>query len=239
MLNLIKKDLFAGYLFLFGIVILAPFITWMEIWAMIDDFGGLILGIFTLITMILCIASAFIFMAVDASPNTDAIYASLPVKRSTIVAARYVTSYTMMFSCFFIIILMCLGSVYLFNKTDQAFNVLLSLRGIASMSLFLIFILSFILPFVFTFGAGKGFKVALILQIALITLIPVIKFIFNVLNGFFEFDIAFFSRFLKETLIWIIALPASQAYILIILLIIIVITISLTLSIRFYNRRDL
>ena len=239
MLNLIKKDFFAGYLFLFGIIILAPFITWMEIWAMIDDFGGLILGIFTLITMILCIASAFIFMAVDSSPNTDMIYASLPVKRSTIVAARYITSYMMMLICFLIIILTCFSSVYLFNKSDQAFNILLSLRGIASMSLFLIFILSFILPFVFTFGAGKGFTVALIVQIILVISLPLIKFIFNLVSGIFEFDIALFSRFLKSTLRWIIALPAYQAYILIIFIIIIVITISLKLSIRFYYRRDL
>jgi ABC-type transport system involved in multi-copper enzyme maturation permease subunit len=239
MLNLIKKDFFAGYLFLLGVVIFAPFITWMEIWAMIDDFGGLILGIFTFITMLMCIASAFIFMAVDSSPNTDMIFASLPVKRSTIVAARYLTSYTLMLSCYLIIVLTCFSAVYLFNKSDQAFNILLSLRGLASMSLFLIFILSFILPFVFKYGSGKGFTTALITQIVLVIFIPIAKFVLNVLNGIFEFDIALFSRLLNSTLRWLIALPAYQAYILITLFIILIITISLKLSIRFYYKRDL
>lgn len=239
MLNLIKKDFIAGWIFLLGIAILIPFITTMAIWAMMDDFGGLIIGVFTFITIGLCIASSFIFTGIDTASNADMIYASLPIKRSTIVYARYSSSMLITTTSFMLVILTCLSSVYIFNKADPAFELLLSLRGIISMITFLLLILSFILPFVFKFAFGKGITAALITQICFVISVPVFKFLMKALYGIWEFDITFFTKLLDDILKWIIELQAVYAYLLIFTIVSIIIFISIILSVRFYNRRDL
>ena len=242
MLDLIKKDFIACWIFLLGVAIFIPFITTMAIWAMMDDFGGLIIGVFTFITIALCIASSFIFIGIDTASNADMIYASLPIKRSTIVYARYFSSMLQVIVSFALIILTCLSSIYIFNKTDPAFELLLSLRGITSMITFLLLILSFILPFVFKFAFGKGISAALITQICFVISVPVFKFLIKALNGIWEFDIAFFSKLLDDILKWIISLPrvlGVYAYLLIFTIVSMMIFISIILSVRFYNRRDL
>ena len=93
MLNLIRKDFIACWMFLIGVVILIPFITLIAMWAMMDDFGGVIIGVLTFVVMILCIASSFIFMGVDSAFQAEMIYASLPIKRSKIVLASYLSSF--------------------------------------------------------------------------------------------------------------------------------------------------
>lgn len=62
MFNLIEKDFIAGWMFLIGVVLIIPFISMIAMWAMMDDFGGVIIGVFTFIVMALCIASSFTFL---------------------------------------------------------------------------------------------------------------------------------------------------------------------------------
>lgn len=239
MLNLIRKDFIAGTMFLLGVAIIIPFITSIAIAAMIDDFGGIIIGIFTFIIVTMCIGASFIFIAIDTSFGTDMTYASLPLKRSTIILARYLSSIIITLSGFGLVILSCLSSAYIFNLSDPAFRIILSSRGIASMISFLLVIQSIMFPFVFKFGPGKGAIVALIIQIGIVLLVPLFEFIINALNDIWKFDIAYFYNLLHNILNWTMTLPAIYAYLFALGVVVILYVISIILSVRFYNRRDL
>jgi len=239
MLNLIKKDFIVGWMLLIGVVLIIPFITLIAMWAMMDDFGGVIIGVFTFIVMILCIASSFIFMGVDSAFQAEMIYASLPIKRSKIVLARYLSSFILTTGSFGMAVLSCFSMVYMFNETDPAFNIILSFRGIVAMLSFLFMILSFIFPFIFKFGPGKGVTAALVTQISLMIAVPVIKFVLKALQGILAFDFAFFNRMLHTAIKWIVGLSAFQAYLVIFGIVTFVILVSIGLSVRFYSRMDL
>lgn len=239
MLNLVRKDFIAGAIFLLGIAIIIPFMTSMGIAVMIKDFGGIIVGIFTFIIAAMCIGASFIFIAIDTSFGTEVTYASLPMKRSTIVVARYISSIIITMSGFCLVILVCLSLINIFNLSDPAFRLILSSRGITSMISFLLVILTIMLPFIFKFGPGKGVIAALILQISLVIISPLYNFLMNVLNDIWDFDIAYFYNLLHNILNWIMTLPAIYAYLFVISILLTCYVISIFLSIRFYNKRDL
>lgn len=239
MLNLIRKDFISGWMFLIGVALVIPFITLVAMWAMMDDFGGVIIGVFTFLVMVLCIASSFIFFGVDNVYKAEMIYASLPIKRAKIVIARYLSSFILTTGSFSLAVLSCFSMVYIFNETDPAFKIILSFRGIIAMLSFLFMILSFIFPFIFKFGPGKGITAALITQIGLMIAVPVIKFVLKALQGILAFDFAFFNRMLHAVIKWIVGLSAFQAYALIFGIVALVIFVSIGLSVRFYNRMDL
>jgi len=239
MLNLIRKDFIAGAMFLLGITLIVPFITTIAALVMTKDFGGIIIGIFTFIIVAMCIGASFIFIAVDTSFGTDMTYASLPVKRSTIVFARYVSSIIITLSGFCLVILSCLSLVYIFNLSDPAFRIILSSRGITSMISFLLVILTIMLPFVFKFGPSKGVIAALIIQIGIVLLVPLFEFFINALNDIWKLDIAYLYNLLHNILNWMMTLPAIYAYLLTLSIVVAFYFISIILSIRFYNKRDL
>lgn len=239
MLNLIKKDFLAGWVFLPGIIVIIPFLTAMQIWAMMDDFGGIVVGFFTFITMFLCIFSSFAFVIMDTTSNMEMMYPSLPISRHVIVLARYASSFMLLAISLSLVVLTMIFAVYLFNKNDPAFEILLSMRGIITMAVFLLFILSFILPFIFKFGSGRGVIAALITQLVIVFIMPLGEFILEALKGIITFDLAWIQRFLKSLLEWIISLPAFSAYLLLFTVIFTVILLSITLSVRFYNKLDL
>lgn len=239
MFNLIKKDFIAGWMFLIGVVLIIPFISMIAMWAMMDDFGGVIIGVFTFIVMALCIASSFIFLGVDTTYKAEMIYASLPIRRSTIVLARYLSSFMLTTGSFSLAVLSCLSMVYIFDHTDPVFKIILSFRGIIAMLSFLFMILSFIFPFIFKFGAGKGVTSALIAQVSLMIAVPVIKFVLKALQGILAFDFAFFNRMLQAAIKWLLGLTAFQAYALLFGIVTLVILVSIGLSVKFYKRMDL
>lgn len=226
-------------MFLIGVVLIIPFITLIAMWAMMDDFGGVIIGVFTFLVMVLCIASSFIFLGVDNVYKAEMIYASLPIKRSRIVVARYLSSFMLTTGSFSLVVLSCFSMVYIFNETDPAFNIILSFRGIIAMISFLFMILSFIFPLIFKFGPGRGVIAALITQISLMIAVPAIKFVLKALQGILAFDFAFFNRMLHSVIKWIVGLTAFQAYLVIFGIVTLVILVSMGLSVRFYKRMDL
>lgn len=239
MFNLIKKDFIAGWMFLIGVVLIIPFITHIAMWAMMDDFGGVIIAVLTFIVILLCVASGFIFLGVDSAYNAEMIYASLPIKRSKIVLSRYTSSFMVTSGSFGLALLSCFSMVYIFNATDPAFQIILSFRGTVGMISILFISLSFIFPFIFKFGAGKGIAAAVIAQIILMVSVPLIKFVLKALQGILDFDFAFFNRLLHSALKWLVRLTAFQAYVFILGIVAFVIFVSIGLSVRFYNRMDL
>jgi len=239
MLRLIKKDFIAGGIFLIGVVLIIPFITSIAIFAMLDDFGGLIPGVFIFIVVMLCSASAFIFWGIDHTFNADMIYASLPIKRFVIVLARYSSAFILTTGSYGLALISSYVVVNFFGQYDPAFEIILSWRGILSLLVLLFLILAFIFPFIFRFGPGKGVAAAIIAQIGLTLLVPVTKFILNALKGIINFDLAFFSRIFQNSIRWLMHLEKFRAYLLLIGIFSIMLLISVSLSIRFFNRRDL
>lgn len=238
MLNLIKKDFSAGRYFLIGITLLIPIITTLSIWCMVEDFDGIIIGIFTILVFGLCVVSSFVFIGVDSAGQADVLCASLPIHRSTIVFARYVSSFMLTMGSYLLVILTCFISIHIFHLSDPAFDLILSTRGMTGMVSFMFLILSFIMPFVFKFG-GSGINKALIVQIAIIVFIQLVKFLINLANGIWNFDIGFLKKLFNSILKWMIGLRAINAYLILFGFVCMVIYLSIVLSVRFYNRRDL
>jgi len=238
MFDLVKKNFLIGWVFLIGIVLLIPFLSSIAIWAMLDDFGGLIVGVFTLLTVGICIVSAFLFIGIDSAHNADKIFVSLPIERSTIIISHYFSSFLMIIFSLSIVIFSCLSSIHIFDKPDPAFDILLSARGILGMIVFLFFILCFMFPFVLKFGSGKGMTVALFTQIGIMLFWPILKFLFKAISGVFSFDLDFFNRLLQSTIKWLIGLSALKAYFLLFFIVVFVTSLSISLSILFYKKRD-
>jgi len=239
MLSLILKDFKTSWIFQIGIALLIPFLSSMAIFAMTDDFGGVIIGVFTVITVGLCIISSFLFITVDNLSDADMIYASLPIKRSKIVLSRYITSFIQVLISLSLVILAILSSIYIFNTYDPAFEKMLSLSGITTMIISLTMILSFIFPFIFKFGSGKGFYIAIISQIILLLLLPFVEFLQNALEGIITFDITLVLKMVKEAIQWLMSYPKIVAYIILFVIVSIIILSSIGLSVRFFNRKDL
>jgi len=239
MFDLVKKDFIIGGIFLAVIAVVIPFLTMMSVVTMIDTFGGLVLGFFIPMIIVLCVSSSFIFIGIDAAYNADTIYASLPVKKSKIIYARYFTSLIMILFSFTLIALTSLVSLHLFHKTDPLLMLFLSIRGIIGTILFLLFILIFYLPFIFKFGPGKGMSVALIAQIGLVLIVPVGKFTLKVLQGVLVFDLVFFTGLFETIRKWVMGLSTNGIYLFIITLLVVLAFISMGLSTRFYKKKEI
>lgn len=239
MFDLVKKDFIIGRIFLAVIVLVIPFITVMSLLTMIDKFGGLVLGFFIPMIIVLCIGSSFIFIGIDAAYNADSIYSSLPVKKSKIVCARYFTSSIMVILSFALIVLTSLASLHLFHKTDPLLMLLFSIRGMTGTVLFMLMFLMYYLPFIFKFGSSKGMSVALITQICIILIVPIGKFALRAVQGILAFDLAFFSGLFDAIRKWVMGMRANETYLFILTLLVVSTFISIGLSARFYKNKDI
>jgi len=206
---------------------------------MLDGFDGIVVGFFTFITIVLCVFSSFVFIIMDTTSRMEIIYASLPLSRVIIVPARYASSFILLALSMGLVILTMLTAVHLFGKNDPVFEIILSLRGILTFAVFMLFIISFIMPFMFKFGSGRGTIAALITQLIFLLIVPLAEFLFDALKGILNFDITWIMSILKSFLEWIISLSAVSAYLLLFTIITTVILISISLSMRFYKKLDL
>ena len=239
MLNLIRKDFIAGWMFVGIATLMIPFLTSLAIWAMMDDFGGIALGFITILTVLMCTASSLIFILVDTVSKTESTYAGLPLERTTIVLSRYAGSlilitYSLCLAVF-TIWLLSFGS----GGSDRAFAILLSLRGITGMYVFLILINSFLYPFILKYGTGRGAFIYFSAVIVLGLLDPLVGFLQNVLSGIILIDLSFIKNVFESTVGFIRFLPLTELYLLLFSVLISIISTSLLLSIKFYSKRDL
>lgn len=224
--------------FLFVISLVFPFLTVMAVATMIEEFGGLVLGFFIPMIIILCVGSAFIFPAIDEACDADALFASLPIKKSKIVFARYLTSFLLVIFSFALIAITSTISLHLIPNTDPLVTLFFSLRGMTGTVLFLLLFLTFYLPFIFKFGSGKGIGVALIAQIGIVLIIQISKLILKAFQGIFAFDLTFIAGLFASIQRWATGLQTNEAYLLIFVVLIVLILISAALSTRFYKNRD-
>jgi hypothetical protein len=239
MLNLIKKDVITGWSFICGIFILISFVMHMMMWTMMDNFGGVVIPVLTLIVFALCIASSFLFIIIDETSKANATLASLPIARWRIVAARYATSFLMILLAFLMVLSSCYSMLYIFGEHDPAFDLLLSPGAMAGTLAFLFILVSLILPFIFTFGAGRGFMVALSTLVGLQVTWTAVKFIKKALQGVVAVDFSFILRLFNTALKWIVGLRSQETALLLAAAVCAIVLVSLGLSIFFYKRMEL
>lgn len=237
--DLIKKDFIASWIILAGMLFMVPFITTLATLAMTEDFGGIVIGVFALITIILSLLSTFISLGMESSTNAEMTYASLPITRAAIVCARYLSAALFILLNFSLIVVTSLISVHVINVVDPVLTSLFTVRGFICVFSFLLLLLSLLLPFYFKFGAGRGVTAGLLFQIGIVLLVPVIKFIINLFSGIIHLDLNSIIRFLYSSLSWIFGLRPVFAYLFAIGTIAVILLLSAALSVRFYNRRDL
>jgi len=241
MLNLIKKDFTAGKIYLGGITLGIPFLTSIALLAMMDDFGGIVYGFLTILTLLLCTFGSLIFLLIDSSFETDSIFASLPIKRDSIILARYFSSFllTIFYLGIVVITLWVVSSLSLAKEYESTFERLLSFRGIQIVFVLLLFIQAFIFPFIFKFGSNKGLLKSLTTIIILVGIDPLFNFINNVVFQNHEFEFSFIIKPLIEILLYLKSLSIAEIYFILFLVFVTVEFSSIQLSQRFYLKRDL
>lgn len=239
MLDLIKKDISASRYFIIGMLIVVPFVVAIGVSAMVSDFGGVFIGIFMVMGIGLSLAASFIFMGTDAGSQADQLLVSLPIRRRTIVLARYISSFMMAVGCYLLIVLTCFILVFYFNLSDPIITLMLSFSGITGVIFMLFFILAFILPFVFKFGPGGGAAKALFVYVGFLMLLQVVKFLFDLAGGHIAFDFGFIFNLLNSIVERMIELRAITGYLIVIAFFGMIVSVSIKLSIWFYQNRDL
>lgn len=236
---LIKKDFISASLFITGMSLAIPFITILTIWTMVDHFGGIIIGVFTLIVVAESIFPSLMFILIDSTTGTDKTFASLPIKRKTIVLSRYTGSIIVLTYNFLLVILTCLAAIYFFDVRDSILVKLVSLNGIYIMFFFLIFITSFVLPFIFKSGAGGGLIKATIALIILLSLFPAGDFVINQFKDYLSIDPEFLIKLAEDILFWIKDQPAYFIKLGSVWSLLLILIVSYLLSVNFYNKMDI
>ena len=102
MIALIRKDFIASWFFQLCAIAGVMFATTFGTILMVDDGKAFLVTTFAGIATLFCTIAAFVFIMTDDSARTSETFASLPVPRSSIVTARYVTAVVQ--------VLICMGS---------------------------------------------------------------------------------------------------------------------------------
>ncbi|MBN2355006.1 ABC-2 transporter permease [candidate division KSB1 bacterium] len=239
MLDLIRKDLVIGAVFMPAVFVAIAFLSYIALWVMMDDFGGILLGFFTLLAIGLCTASSFLFIAIDHADKAELLYASLPIRKVAVVTARYVTSIMMLLLNFAIIKGVIHSAGYFSGGVDPDFALLGGWRWAVGIFCLMILILGYYLPFIFLFGAGRGARAALIVQVALLFAPPFFRFLLRLFEGVIVFDWGYFVELFRILMQWIAGLSKLEAILLLVLFMLGSMIISWALSVVFYKKLDL
>lgn len=168
MWNLILKDFKTSWLYLL-ISLLAAFALFIVVLtAMLDDGGNVMAGLYLVVVIMSCMFLSLLFIKIDDIFNTDEIYASLPVNRSAIVIARYVSSVTQIILILILAATAAYPALYFQERLSDPAMQLLAEPAIW-MILFVVvtLLISFTFPFYFKYGLGKGMVALMIFQFSI------------------------------------------------------------------------
>ena len=226
-------------IFLAGMPVLIPLITALAVLSMVEDFGGVLTGVFTFIILFICFISMFISLGLDSTPGIEMIFASLPIKKTAIVRARYLSSSLFVLFNFSLVVLTVIAVKQSSDIPSHLVSIFLTGRGILCMAALFLLLISLILPFYFKYGPGRGVVAALLFQAGLALIVPAVKFVLHLFGGEIILDIGFIFDQLQLLLTWILSLRPFIAYILVIGSILFIVTFSTIISGYFYTKRDL
>ncbi len=180
-----------------------------------------------------------IFIIMDTFFKAEIQFCSFPVKRTTVVYARYISSLILIMSG--LILTAFLGLIFdaFLSAEDKSFKILMTWPGIAGFLFSVILFISIIMPFIFRFGLVKGLVIFVSAVVSCILVITVIEYIISVNQGYVMFTKPYFRGITRLTAEYInssgtLFLKIQSAAVLIA-----VPVLSVFLSKRFYNKRDL
>lgn len=239
MIKLIKKDFSVGRYYILSMIFIIPFITGLAIMAMVSDFGGVITGIFILILVALCAGSGFIFFFADGDCNGEMLFASLPIKRSKIVIARYISSFLLAAVGFGLALGIMLIADIVFNVDDPVLNVMLSGRGILGLISAIMIVVSYGLPFLYKYKNGNLILKAALFPVVIALLIQLINLIVAAIKGIWKIDLEYLTHIVNNIRDWILGQSLTYPYLSILIPLILIITLSVCLAIRFFQKREI
>jgi len=239
MLNLIKKDITIAGIFMAVTAVVISFLTLMAVLTMLDNFGGLILGFYIPMVIILCGGASFLFMVIDEAFQADELYASLPIAKWKIIGARYISSSLMMLLSYCLIALVSYSAQLIEQKKDPILKLILSPEGMIGMILIMLLFLVYYFPFIIKFGLAKGMGIGLIALFCLFLIFPAGRFILKALRGVVHFDLSFFTTFFDAVRRWVTGLTGNETLLFMIAVFAGTTLLSLGLSIRFYKHKDI
>jgi len=190
MFMLVKKDFIVSYSFL-----LFAIVTWV-MYAMMAFLYDMMVPL----AMLFAIGLPFTFVLVDTIFKADVHYASLPLKRSGIVYARYFSSLIMVIIALVLTVITGIVLQNVFSKADKGFEIMLNFWGIVGFLSFVFISLSYLLPFIFRFGFARGVGIASSTVIVAALLVTGFKLLIPVIQGDTVFITSFFKNILNELL---------------------------------------
>lgn len=239
MKRLIKKDFISYWQLIAVMAFYVPFLTSIALWAMMDDFGGVAIWFITMLVAAMCIATSFIFIISEEHKNGNVFYSSLPVKRASIVLAKYISSLINLILSFLISVLTVWFVSGVSYQHDNAFDLMLKPEGIIVMFSFISLVLFYLLPYIIGFGPGRGFFISVFVTIIIALFEPFTNFLKSLSSGRIDLNFSFITGFLKSSFHFLKMLPDYQKYSLLIGVLIFAFFISLLISIKLFSKRDL
>jgi len=239
MIRLIKKDFSVGRYYILGIVVIIPFVTGVAIMAMISDYGRIFAGLLLLILIGLCTLSGFLFIAIDSDCDREALFVSLPLARSTLVIARYLSSFLLATCGLGIALLTVLIAITFFGIHDPVLKMMISGSGIVGLLSVILIGVSYGLPFFFKYSSGTSMFRAALFPLALVLALQLLYHAVIFLNGNRELDLSYLTDMLNGLRDWILGQGVISIWITPLIPLVIFISLSLLSSIRFYNKKEL
>lgn len=230
--KLILKDFRASWRYVLISISAAYLLLMVVLTMMLDDGGSIFAGVYMIVVLMSCMSLSLLFIKVDDVFNANQIYASLPVHRSAIVIARYITS-------IFLIILGLLVAILAFSPAQyfqQSFNdpvlqYIYQPEIWIALFVALIILVSFTFPFYFRFGLGRGIVALIIFQFSVLIL------------GYAAYQLDPFNLFITNGMNHLVAFISNQTDLLLLMegliLTLLFLTGSIWLSCTFYNHLDL
>lgn len=229
MINLVKKDFIVSKFYLFAVP---------GVWA-VHGLAAFGLNRYIPAGILLSIAMPSIFVVLEAFYKSDTLHCSLPVRRSTVVHARYFSSFIMV--TVGLILTLIFGAVFhnLLPKAGEDFQTLMTLQGILGFLLLVVLFLSFLLPFIFRFELFKGLVVAVSTVIIIVAILWGVECLISIKQGYEILKVPAFKGVIGIIRGWLNVLGTAIVNILMVCLMAVTVLISVKLSARFYTRRDL
>jgi len=239
MIKLIKSDFSAGRYFVFSVFIYIPFIVSIMIMAMLDDFAGIVTSFFLLMLIALCTASGYVFSFNEALHNGEQLFASLPLTRTRLVLARYLSSLLLAGLAWFAGIGTMFAAVRIFDVHDPVLDILISSRGAVGLFSVIVILISYGLPFYYRYRHRNPILKAAMTPIIFFVVTELINQAASFQQGIWKFHLEYITSILNGIKGWIFGTGYSHPLMILGCTVCVAVILSLTASIRFFKKRDI
>ncbi|MBN2414507.1 ABC-2 transporter permease [bacterium] len=239
MIQLIKNDLSTGRYYLIMVYLYILFLISAMITALVKDTGGMLAGIFLFVFIAVSGASGFIAPLVDSTGKGDVLRVSLPVRRYTLVLARYISSFIVAVAACMTGFAVIFTAVTLFHIDDPVLHLLLSVRGMTGLTAAVLLLISYGLPFWFKYAELNPIFRALVAPGVLLLCIQGAGQLRAVRNGALQRIMELLTLVQNNVRDWIFGMGVSHPLNTVLAVLCAIVLLSLGSSIVFYRKRDI